>query len=271
MTGTFFHTLQQMTLSNCLERENELLKKIEENFNYPNNQSFKIDFFALFNEKNFNNLFLWIDPKTNEIVSHLGVKERVIKDKLFFCLGGIFVDKKYRRKNILREMISFIEKKNSNLILWSDQIELYQKLGFTPYNSIYWNNPSSIYKGDLQSIDQISNDELQEVKNIYQQYKMPSFSRTNEHWSEICSTTSIKYQIIRELNGSPKGYILFNKGADLTEIIHEFYPLDLFEVQYFSHLSTKRQSNDAIEIPGALIKTNTHLEDNLFFSGVDSI
>ena len=29
-------------------------------------------------------------------------------------------------------MISFIEKKNSNLILWSDQIELYQKLGFTP-------------------------------------------------------------------------------------------------------------------------------------------
>ena len=92
-------------------------------------------------------------------------------------------------------------------------------------------------------------------------------------------STGVKFAQRRQLNiklletqmEPQKDIFSLIKGADLTDIIHEFYPLDLFEVQYFSHLSTKRQSNDAIEIPGALIKTNTQLEDNLFFSGVDSI
>ena len=65
----------------------QLTNLIPKCFNYPKDQSFKVDFFPLMEKENWSNLHL-ITDKNNEILAHIGLKILSINNQVQISLLG---------------------------------------------------------------------------------------------------------------------------------------------------------------------------------------
>lgn len=224
---------KQISLDQKPQLIDQLIKKIEHEFDYPEGEQFKIDFAPLLAPNNFNHLHLLIDDQEN-IIAHVGAlpkllgNERINFPVLF--LGGIFVDYKYRGEghlsNLLNHVINKYEGKVTLFLLWSDQSELYRKFNFYEFGGQIQTGfdpqiDSSIFT--RSSFTDLSNEEKGELEALYNEhYKhFTTVLRDNASWHDIFSISSTNLYLWKKENRII-AYLCQNKGADLKNVIVEF-------------------------------------------------
>ena len=208
------------------------LNLIEESFGYDNANSFKIDFYPLFNKSNFKNCHILVD--NNNVVAHIGqlTKSITIGEATYdlSMYGGISVNSQYRGKGIFKEFFRTIKDKYTNYalhLLWSDKIELYKKFKFYPCIGMYEypknqnNYPLSDLKIERSDLKNLSEKELKIIEQIYSHNDEIRINRNNMNWNEIKNISSAQLFLIKR-NSQIENYFFINKGADLDGVIHEY-------------------------------------------------
>jgi predicted N-acetyltransferase YhbS len=213
---------------------------IEICFEYPKDQSFKLDFAPLFKESNLSNCKILIDRKTSNVIGHIGVCSRdiKIKNELFpvALLGGICIDPEYRGKKIFNQFFEIvlekIEPSYALSILWSDASELYIKYGFhlsieqACYKLVSFHSSTSPYLHTKVLTQQ----EKSDIKHLYSKHilnKFQTFNRTDSDWEIIFNITSTSLYTEKNNMGKIISYFYTGKGADLKDVIHELAIDDL--------------------------------------------
>ena len=213
---------------------------IEEAFNYPKQHSFAIDFYPLFSRE-FDNGYdvAYID---NELVAHIGYCKRklVIKNeeyKIAF-IGAISVAKKFQGKGIFKQLfthtLSHLKKDHHLMMLWSGDAPLYEKFGFSECGSIYQLGENNFENPSINP-SLLTDDDLEQMNNLYQKSWPNRIIRDDHHWKELKKMTSVKIHL--ELKQEEiVSYSIFNKGFDLSGVVHEFAAIDMNEyLNKYSH------------------------------------
>lgn len=215
-------------LKDSPQYKDQTLTLIESAFGYDKKYSFAIDFYPLMSEANAHQQYIYID--NNEVVAHIGVKNKTLKVKShtyhFNMLGGIAVHPDYRGKGLFKSLLSEVEKQFSKKIvfslLWSDQIDLYKKYHYYPCLTLNeYAQSSSPTKYPAIKLNQMSQADLKYLKEIYNQSSHLRPVRTDHDWEDLLSITSCDlYLVLKE--DKIFNYFFMNKGQDLTGIIHEY-------------------------------------------------
>lgn len=205
--------------------EPSALKLIESAFGYDQNFYYKKDFLPLFDQR-FNSHS--INAYSNEtLVGHLGycLREIIInEERLPFCfIGAIAVDQSHRGKGIFKAMLDQAIAKNENTVagfmLWSSESKMYEKFGFKECGHIFqWGDENFI--SNFTKIDKINDNQLQQLKILYEVTWTNRVHRSWEQWLAIKDMNSIEIYIDNIEN--IKSYFIRNKGFDLQGIIHEY-------------------------------------------------
>lgn len=226
------------TLSENPEYYDEVIALIEKEFHYSSDQSFAKDFSLLVDPLNFENCYLYIDPNTNSVISHLAICPRVlIKNNIEMnvaFIGGIVTAQEYRGqglfKNLLNRALTQHQETCGLFILWSEITGLYEKFNFylsggnietgqAVFN--YNDRPVGFQKLTFPTL---SSEEFSEIKNIYENFNQKYFFTTlreEKDWSMIKEMSSIDLYVKKNEEGKIVQYFCINKGRDLTNIIHE--------------------------------------------------
>lgn len=224
------------TLKEFPKKRVETLKLIEDAFDYTNDNSFEVDFFPLMNPNNAQNNYILI--KDEQVIGHIGVLYKAfrINAQTFNIpmLGGIAIKEEYRGKGFFKsfftEVLSTI-KDSPFSILWSDKIDLYQSFGFHPCIEQYE------YTGNIESdnpkfikmkLGELSDKEIVQLKNIYDNSNELRYERSIEDWNSLKHISSSDIYIKKE-NDKILNYFFMNKGEDLSDIIYEYGSLDDIE------------------------------------------
>lgn len=197
------------------------LRLIEKSFHYEKPNSFLVDFAPLMDESNHHNCFILIDENEN-VLAHVGAKERLLGNHSVCMLGGIAVDEQYRGQGHFQMLFQDVlaEKRSDNafFLLWSDQEKLYSKFGF------------HLCGGQFELEQKTGKSEFkkaaytQEIKDLYQisfQSNYLSLKREQKDWDLLSKITSAEL-FIQEQNGKITDYFFLGKGQDLTGTIHEY-------------------------------------------------
>ena len=258
----------------------QTLSLIEDCFEYSKENSFKVDFYPLFNPNNFKNCHILVD-ENNQVVAHIGQKKRTLGSSFDSSLwGGIAVHKEFQGKGIFKNFFkSLLEKENEKTIqiLWSGDPDLYTKLGFElKHQQFEYHQEDG--NSEFQLIDKSTIDslDLEMIKSLYHQKSenFLMFRRTDQDWSDWKQVTSADLYIQKK-GEEIISYFLINKGQDLTNVIHEhFIPKELFsKVRSHGNIWTA-----AYEFPYepsqisylGLFKNDPGLK-KLWINGIDSI
>lgn len=248
------------TLHASPQYKEDLLKLIESEFNYPGDQSYQTDFYPLFNLDNYKNLHLIIDIKNKTPVAHIGVHFKEITyaplslQYEVALLGGIVTHPQHRGKGLFQKLINSIHQQYSAqllfFILWSDLSEMYVKyeyhqLGVTQQvgtESLTLENIPHHFK--KVKLKELSTDQRNQIKNLYlkSNSQFLSFTRNDHDWSLIEKISSSNLYIHQEESKIIE-YFFYEKGADLNDIIHEYYIIDWPAI---SHLKVWKPTCDPI-------------------------
>lgn len=226
------------TLSDNPEYFDEVVALIEEEFHYSSNQSYAQDFALLMNPLNFENCYLYIDPQTNRVVSHLAVCLRVmIKDQNEIkvgLIGGIATAKEYRRKNLFRNLMNHALTEHSKdcglFILWSEITGLYEKFSFHLSGGLIETGHAVFTTNDRvpgfqkTTFKDLSAKDFASLQGLYSQFNQRYFftvKREEKEWSIIRDMASIDLYVKKNEDGIIEQYFCVNKGRDLSNIIHE--------------------------------------------------
>jgi len=235
--------MKYTTLAKSPEFFKETITLIEKSFNYSIDNSFQIDFAPLVETKNHHNCHIIIE--NDKVIAHIGVSNREfkIKDKSYpiDMYGGIAVDEAHRGKGIFKNFFEHVLALQTNStfhILWSDQVELYEKFSFYPCIE------QLEYDHSLDDVDSYSPTTLSELS----QTDLVTLTLIYNNQSELDSLKLITSSslFIKKENDVITNYFFMNKGEDLSGVI--------IEVGDFS---------DYIEISkyGVLWSPHTHFED----------
>jgi hypothetical protein len=211
--------------------ENEVLSLIEKSFHYNEQNNFKIDFYPLMNEQNWNNLYLYIID--NKVCAHVGILPQVwmVNGNRIpvLYMGGIAVDEKFRGQGLFKELFEHIFKVHKHYalyLLWSDQVEMYNKFGF--HLALEQIEIAKSQKSDsqfeLSKLKNLSDKELNEINDLYNNFWNEKFIysfRDLDYWKKLSFITSTELYY-KKTNSVISDYFFMNKGADLPEIIFEF-------------------------------------------------
>lgn len=226
------------TLSENPEYFDEVIALIEREFHYSSDQSYAQDFSLLMNPLNFENCYLFIDPATNRVVSHLAVCPRVmIKDqseiKVAF-IGAIATVKEYRGKELFKNLMNHALTEHSKecgfFILWSEITGLYEKFSFYLSGGLIETGHSVFNSNDRvpgfqkTTFKELSFKDFESIQNLHSQFNQRYFftvKREEKEWSIIKDMTSIDLYIRKNEDGAIEQYFCVNKGRDLSNIIHE--------------------------------------------------
>lgn len=217
------------TLDQYSHLKDILNKEIEKAFHYKDGNSFNTDFFQLMKESNHNNCHLLLDEKEN-LIAHIGVRPVTLHYKgqelKTLLLGGIVTKEEFQGKGHFKELYNHIKsiyKDNYSLaILWSDNMSVYKKLGYSQFGltAVIGDTPSTeeeIKRRGYQdiSIQEIPKDKL--AKKYNESYKETiSIKRSLTEWNDIQKISSMKIYM-----NEYDDYLFFEKGQDLKGIIHE--------------------------------------------------
>ncbi|RLA65247.1 MAG: hypothetical protein DRQ88_02895 [Epsilonproteobacteria bacterium] len=224
----------QTTLSSFPHLFKETYTLIENSLNYPQSESFSVDFYPIMNPQNFNNNHILFNHETNEVMAHIGINFREIINgdhKLSVALiGGVAVKEAYRGQGLLNKLLNNLlkkyEQKVALFILWSDLIELYKKFGFYPAGCFLDSKseglvPTKFIKTKFNALD---SHDLDRVKGIYSDvlcHKYFTFKRSNDDWEKIKKINSTDLYLSRDEKGEIENYFCMNKGGDLKGVVHE--------------------------------------------------
>lgn len=226
------------TLSENPEYFDEVIALIEKEFHYSSDQSYAQDFSLLMNPLNFENCYLYIDPATNRVVSHLAVCPRVmIKEhneiKVAF-IGAIATVKEYRGKDLFRNLMNHALTEHSKecgfFILWSEITGLYEKFSFYLSGGLVETGHAVFSSQDRvpgfqkTTFKELSFKDFAAIQNLHSQFNQRYFftvKRDEKEWSIIKDMTSIDLYIRKNEEGTIEQYFCVNKGRDLSNIIHE--------------------------------------------------
>lgn len=204
------------------------LTLIENSFKYKAPYKFSEDFAPLIQTSNHHNCFLIVNEK-DQVLAHIGVKERSLEGFNIALLGGIAVDENFRGEGHFQTLFQhvLVEKKDevAFFVLWSDLQKLYKKFGFYLCGSQYEVAEKPGKKEYTQTKYHLLNDEdkvtLQHLfeASFRAHYLTPA--RKHSDWDEIAAIQSADLFIKRH-DGGITSYFFMNKGQDLTGIIYEY-------------------------------------------------
>jgi predicted N-acetyltransferase YhbS len=205
----------------------DTIKLIENAFDYSPSNSFKVDFYPLVNERNHENCHVLIID--NHVVAHVGVlkKEIKINNEIFpiAMYGGIAVSEKHRGQGLFKELFNKVLEQNKDCalhLLWSDQLEMYERFGFYPaIEQIEFNESLDDAEGFTPTkLKDLNQQEIEQLSAIYDQAKDIRIKRTIPDWEVLKSITSSDLYIKKE-GGFITNYFFMNKGEDLNGVIYE--------------------------------------------------
>lgn len=205
----------------------QTLNLIEKSFEYSNENSFAIDFYPLMSEKNSHNCYIIVED--NLVKAHIGVlnKDIFLNKELFsFSMyGGIAVLETERGKGLFKKLFKYVLEKNDSAclhLLWSDQLEMYEKFNFYPAIEQFE------YHQDLEdaidyhpiNFSQLSEKKINELMSIYNNQDDLRLQRNLKDWKELQKISSSQLYI-KEEDGLISNYFFMNKGEDLNGVIIE--------------------------------------------------
>jgi len=220
-------------------KRSETIALIEECFNYSPDYKFETDFYPLVSPENSPHNHILIDENTQQVVGHIGVKNRslVVKDKAFPCLllGGISIKKSFRGHGLLNYLFNQVINNYSQdklfSFLWSDLNELYQKYDFFEFGNQIQIGKKPFYSQESfkdyykVKYKHLSTDEQKDIHLLYLnniEKEFVTFERSIKNWNEIENIDSADFYISKDKNNKICKYFVVNKGFDLQGIIHEF-------------------------------------------------
>ena len=216
----------------------EVIKLIEDGFNYPANHSFEVDFSPLMNQNNWKNChILLIDGK---LAGHIGAKLRSFKgqgksfETVFF--GGIVISRTFRGMGLYTDFFNQVLDFYQHIkiqMLWSDLTNLYNRFNFFEKGSFHFytgefKEEELVELGYLKtSVSELNDDDREVMMSLYNDGHHAYIQPTREdiQWNEIFNVTSTTLWVRRHDDGKIHSYLFAGKGADLDGIIHELYPL----------------------------------------------
>jgi len=221
----------------------QCLEVIEDSFDYEAPYSFKNDFNTLIGEENLKNCFFIVGEKKEVMATLFTLPKKLTykdytTDVLF--LGGIAVHSEWREKGLFKKLFHHVQKEKKDFslyLLWSDLTGLYEKFSFYEFGII------QEIRSDPNNLKELKvGFNLESAKEHYQRLSddIITVERSSKDWSMIQDHPSIQ-KYTRE-NGDS---FLVHKGMDLQNVIHESYPLDMFndtpfiKWNYLPELSTK--------------------------------
>ncbi len=226
------------TLSDNPEYFEEVIRLIEEEFHYSENQHYDKDFAPLVDPLNFENCYLYIDQETNTVASHLAVCTRtIIKNNCELkvaLIGGIATHKQFRKRNLFKNLMNHALRLHGDnvglFILWSDIENLYEKFSFYRTGGVIETGNRIFSASDRPSgyekttFSALSDKEFNSIISLYTQFNEKYFftiKRDQKDWSIIREMNSIDLYIKKNFKNEIEKYFCINKGKDLTNIIHE--------------------------------------------------
>lgn len=240
------HSFKIKSLSEFPERSHEVLDIINQEFNYPKEQSFDIDFYGLFNKDNYQHCHCVLI--NNEIIGHIGIKLRKfgIKDirTPVALVGGIAIKKKFQGKGFFTEAFQIILNKYSRevsfFLLWSDLTSLYNKFDFYECGETVQSYSKSFHAKEFKDYQKtkfkfLSDIKREQLKKIYYQdfeLQILGMKRELQDWNDISMVDSVDLYI-KESNDEIISYFFTGKGKDLAGVIHEASSLAVNELKNF--------------------------------------
>lgn len=223
----------QSTLAQLPDYFNETLELIEKEFKYPSHHKFLTDFYPLMGPLNHHNCHILLDG--NKVIGHIALKERTLSYKdnktKVALIGAIALDEKYQQQGnftpFFKNIIKKYSKNNSLLLLWSDLKPLYNRFNFYEAGGVIQTGKKMLLDESLpdnwkkKDIKSLSDNELSEIKKLYNNQDYLTLSRNDNDWDLIKEITSSSLYI-KEVNGTIQSYFIKDKGNDLGGIIHEF-------------------------------------------------
>lgn len=212
-------------------------KLLNESFQYGDGESYRIDFAPLFSKEALQTSRVVIGDGGLIASGALHVAKVASIQTTYTAgiIGAIATNSKHRNagfaSKIIQELEAVARTQGCNfLVLWSDQVEFYEKLGFTPAGAQEVYLAAEIF----QTIDQSMLIKIfesvpgnaaygwnDEVRNMYQKHRLRCV-RTENYWREIEKIRSCTRLQWLGLDGIAKAYLGFNRGKDLKGVIHEW-------------------------------------------------
>jgi predicted acetyltransferase len=203
-------------------------------------KSFRDDFPRLLHESNIQNLRVIRDENEN-IISHVASipfswfdKEKNIE---LSCVifGGVCTDLKHRGQGLASLLLQDLSNDWANsadlALLWTDKNELYEKQGFQPAGCQLLIDCEDLEKKglldglstgppirtELTPLDKIP---IGHLKDIYN--RQSSFiRRSDQDWKQIQKSSHRIAGIAYDSQSRPLAYLVFEKGHDFPQVIHE--------------------------------------------------
>ena len=232
----------------------QTLRLIEESLGYFEPYRFDIDFHPLMEKMNWKNNYVIFDPKSNLVVSHIGVNLRTLKNNIMTSpialLGGISVHKDFRGQGLFKKLMDYVVRKFENkvslFILWSDLKDLYNKFSFYEAGVVFQTgnmnlseNKSIEFFFEKTKLSRLNKSDIKELKLIYENYSKKNLTyieRNDSHWTMLKNITSCDLYLYKR-EGQIQGYFFANKGLDLQNIIHEIGIKDNFKKEFLDYIS----------------------------------
>lgn len=151
-------------------------------------------------------------------------------------IGNIATDAHLRKKGYMKNLLQYLTQRSKNLhlsalILWSDQVSLYQKNGFMEkgkeirylfdYENLKTKAPNNCSLQYIQA-DQLSKDDLKKCLSLRPKTSF-TLARSTTDFKSLLSIYNLKIFIDRNMDSQEiKSYYLVEKGVDMKQVIHEW-------------------------------------------------
>lgn len=205
----------------------DTIKMIEKSFDYSSKNKFDIDFYPLMQKNNHKNNYILIQD--DKIAAHIGVLKRAItingKEYFIVMYGGIAVDEHFRGKGLFKQLFNKVlseHKEYALHLLWSDQLEMYQKFQFYPaIGQVEYNHSLDDALGfDPAQLNDLTDKEFEQIKKIYNDQNDIRINRSAQQWDDLKKITSTRLYIKKE-GDKISNYFFTGKGEDLDGVIIE--------------------------------------------------
>ncbi len=232
------------------EHYNDTIQLIEKSFGYSADNSFETDFAPLIHKENPENCHILI--KDGNVIGHIGVRKVNFGDKNstfpLFMMGGICISEVERGKGNFKPFFDHVynlyKDRGGLFALWSDKEEFYNKLGFHQAGGQIIietdGTPSAPTEGPYK-FSELGIEDISLMMMIYEDFASDKWTvqRDMSDWEVLRNIESCQIHFIPS-RLEPHGYIISNKGQDLSDVSHEIVFYEGLYDQYKNHLSTRQ-------------------------------
>lgn len=214
----------------CAPHESEQWAEfLNRNFGYEQGQSYSTDFAPLFAPQALGGSRLfWKDGKIASSATLYPVTALTPAGRLNLgIVGAVATDESYRGQGLSTKLLTEVEKiadaKGLDaIVLWSDQLEFYAKVGYQTVGrqEIYALN--TLVKPDTLAPGTAAYGwDWKQVRSLYEAHSS-RIERSDDYWRSLENIRSCTRVQWLDEQGSVKAYLGFDRGKDLNGIIHEW-------------------------------------------------